>query len=118
MNNIDSKNHVTGKSVYLDDIPEQKGTLHAAIFGSPVAHGKIVHLDISAVEALPGVLKVLTYKDITGINQIGGIIDDETLFAEHEVHFNGEAIALVVATDEHTARKALKLNPVEAIRAE
>jgi len=109
MNNIDSKNHVTGKSVYLDDIPEQKGTLHAAIFGSPVAHGKIVHLDISAVEALPGVLKVLTYKDITGINQIGGIIDDETLFAEHEVHFNGEAIALVVATDEHTARKALKL---------
>lgn len=109
MNNIDSKNHVTGKSVYLDDIPVQKGTLHAAIFGSPVAHGKIISIDISAAEALPGVVKVLTYKDITGINQIGGIIDDETLFAEHEVHFNGEAITLVVAKDEHTARKALKL---------
>ena len=109
MNNIDSINHVTGKSVYLDDIPVQKGTLHAAIFGSPVGHGKIINLDVSAAEALSGVVKVLTYKDITGKNQIGGIIDDETLFAEHEVHFNGEAIALVVAKDEHTARKALKL---------
>ena len=109
MNNIDSINHVTGKSVYLDDIPVQKGTLHAAIFGSPVGHGKIVHLDVSAAEALSGVVKVFTYKDITGKNQIGGIIEDESLFAEHEVSFNGEAIALVVAKDEHTARKALKL---------
>ncbi len=109
MNNIDSINHVTGKSVYLDDIPVQKGTLHAAILGSPVAHGKILHLDISKAEALQGVVKVFTPKDITGINQIGGIIEDEPLFADGEVHFNGQAVALVVAKDEHTARKALKL---------
>jgi xanthine dehydrogenase large subunit len=109
MNNIDSINHVTGKSVYLDDIPVQKGTLHAAILGSPVAHGKILHLDVSKAEALQGVVKVFTPKDITGRNQIGGIIEDEPLFANGEVHFNGQAVALVVAKDEHTARKALKL---------
>lgn len=109
MNNIDSINHVTGKSVYLDDILVQKGTLHAVIFGSPVGHGTIVHLDVSSAEALSGVVKVFTYKDITGKNQIGGIIEDEPLFAEHEIHFNGQPIALVVAKDEHTARKAMKL---------
>lgn len=109
MNNIDSINHVTGKSVYLDDIPVQKGTLQAAVLGSPIAHGKILGIDISKAQALQGVVKVFTHKDITGKNQIGGIIEDEPLFADHEVHFNGQAIALVVAKDEHTARKALKL---------
>lgn len=109
MNNIDSINHVTGKSIYLDDILVQKGTLQAVIFGSPIAHGKITHLDISKAEKLEGVEKILTYKDITGQNQIGGIIEDEPLFAEHELHFQGQAIALIVAKDDHTARKALKL---------
>ncbi len=109
MNNIDSINHVTGKSVYLDDILIQKGTLHAVVFGSSIAHGKITHLDISKAEELLGVEKILTYKDVTGQNQIGGIIEDEPLFAEHEVHFQGQPIALIVAKDEHTARKAITL---------
>ena len=109
MQNTDSISHVTGKSVYLDDIPVQKGTLHAIIFGSPVAHGKIIHLDISIAQAIPGVEKIFTYHDIPGENQIGGIIPDEPLFAEHEVHFHGQAIALVVAKEESIARKAIKL---------
>jgi xanthine dehydrogenase large subunit len=109
MHNIDSAGHVTGKSVYLDDITVQKGTLHAVIFGSPVAHGKITHLDISKAQSLPGIEKIFTYKDISGENQIGGIIPDEPLFAEHEVHFHGQAVALVVAKEEFIARKALKL---------
>ena len=41
MKNIDSKNHVTGKSVYVDDIPVQIRTLFGAVFGSPKAHGKL-----------------------------------------------------------------------------
>ena len=109
MNNLDSINHVTGKSIYLDDILVQKGTLQAVVFGSPIAHGKITHLDISKAQALLGVEKILTYKDITGQNQIGGIIEDEPLFAEHEVHFQGQPIALIIANDEHSARKAIKL---------
>ena len=109
MSNIDSINHVTGKSVYLDDIPVQKGTLHAVVFGSPVAHGKIIDINYSNAQALPGIERIITCKDIPGENQIGGIISDETLFAEDYVHFHGQPIALIVAEDEQAARKALKL---------
>jgi xanthine dehydrogenase large subunit len=109
MNNTDSINHVRGKSVYLDDIPVQRGTLHAVVFGSPSAHGKIVHLDFSAAQDLAGIERIITYKDIPGKNQIGGIIEDEPLFAENEVHFHGQPIALIVAKSEYEARKALCL---------
>ena len=113
MRNTDSIGHVTGKSVYLDDIPVKKGTLHAVVFGSPVGHGKIKKLDISKAESLEGVKKVFTYKDIIGENQIGGIVEDEPLFTEKELHFHGQPIALIVAINEHIARKALELIKVE-----
>ena len=109
MKNVDSKNHVTGKSVYVDDIPVQIGTLYGVVFGSPKAHGKITHLDLSKAESLEGVEKIFTYKDIPGHNQIGGIIEDEPLLAENEVHFIGNPVAFVVAKNESIARKATKL---------
>lgn len=109
MKNVDSISHVKGKSVYLDDIPVQKGTLYGAIFSSSIAHGKITHLDFSKAEAFSGVEKIFSYKDIPGRNQIGGIIEDETLFAETEVHFQGQPILLIVAKSEYIARKALEL---------
>lgn len=109
MRNIDSFTHTRGESVYLDDIPVITGTLYAACFDSPVAHGIIRNLDITLAQAAEGVVKVITAKDITGENQIGGIIADEPLLADHHVHFCGMPVALVVAdTDEH-ARAALKL---------
>ncbi len=113
MKNIDSKNHVTGKSVYVDDIPVQTGTLYGAVFGSPKAHGKIKNLDLSKAETLEGVERIFTYKDIPGQNQIGGIVEDEPLFAEDEVHFIGQPIAFIVAHNEHIARKAAKLITID-----
>jgi xanthine dehydrogenase large subunit len=109
MNNIDSVGHVTGKSVYLDDIPVLKGTLYAVVYCSPVARGRIVHSDFSQALALNGIERIFSCKDIPGKNQIGGIIEDEPLFAENEVHFQGQPIALIVAKNEQTARKALGL---------
>lgn len=108
MNNIDALSHVSGKSLYVDDIPVRTGCLYASVFASPVAHGKIIRMDTSAALALDGVEDVLTAGDIPGENQIGGIIPDEVLFAHGEVSFNGQPLALVVARDEHTSRKALK----------
>jgi xanthine dehydrogenase large subunit len=113
MKNIDSKNHVTGKSVYVDDIPVQTGTLFGAVFGSPIAHGKIKDLDLSEAEALEGVERIFTYKDIPGRNQIGGIIEDEPLLAENEVHFIGHPVAIIVAKSEIIARKATKLIKID-----
>src|SRR5436190_4795810 len=113
MKNIDSNGHVRGQSVYLDDIPLRIGTLHAAVFDSPVAHGKIRSVDYSKARELTGVVAILTYQDITGENQIGGIIPDEPLFAENEVHFWGMPIALVVAESEAIARAARHLISID-----
>jgi len=108
MKNIDSITHIKGESVYLDDIPLVKGTLFGAAFGSPIAHGVIRNLDIDDALQQPGVVKILTYKDITGINQIGGIVPDEPLLAEHHVHFIGMPVAFVVAETYDAARAAIK----------
>lgn len=113
MINIDSKGHVRGESIYLDDIPEVRGTLHGAVFDSPVAHGKIKSVDYTKALELEGVERILTYKDIPGTNQIGGIIADEPLFAEDEVHFWGQPIALIVAESQKIASKARKLISIE-----
>lgn len=106
MKNIDSHSHVRGESVYLDDIPVVRGTLYACVFDSPVAHGKLKGIETSEAEKAEGVFKVITAKDLIGENQIGGIVPDEPLLADGEVHFVGQPIAIVVATSEALARKA------------
>ena len=113
MKNIDSYTHVRGESVYLDDIPVVNGTLYAAVFDSPVAHGKIISLDTSEAEKMDGVVRIFTAKDIPGENQIGGIVPDEELLAGTHVHFCGMPIALVVAESEEAARAAVKKIKVE-----
>ncbi|ELR72031.1 Xanthine dehydrogenase, molybdenum binding subunit [Fulvivirga imtechensis AK7] len=113
MKNIDSKGHVRGESIYLDDIPVQIGTLHGEIFDAPCAHGKIKNVDYSQAEQFPGVVRIITFKDIPGENQIGGIIPDEPLFAEDEVHFWGMPVALIIATSEFIARQAKKLIKID-----
>lgn len=109
MSNPDAINHSTGRSQYLDDIPVLKNTLYGVIFGSPSAHGKIAGLDLSEALISPGVHRIFTYSDIPGKNDIGGIFSDETLFAEGEVHYRSQPIALVIADTEHNARKATRL---------
>ncbi len=120
MKNKDSKGHVTGRSIYIDDIPENKEILYGALVTSPVSHGIIEELDISAAEAVFGVVKVLTAHDIPGENQIGAIVRDEPLLAEKNVHFTGQPIAVVLAIDEETAQMAakkiiLKIKEIEAV---
>lgn len=114
MKNIDSYTHVRGESVYLDDIPLVNGTLFAAVFDSPVAHGKIRSLNTTAAAAMPGVVKIFTAGDIPGENQIGGIIPDEELLASTHVHFCGMPVAIVIAESEEQARLAVKKIKIEA----
>ncbi len=109
MKNIDTIGHVTGKSVYLDDIPTISGTLHAAVIGSAIAHGKILKVNTTEALGLDGVVKVITCTDIPGENQIGGIVEDEILLAEGEVHYQGQPIAVVIAKTERDAHKAAKM---------
>ena len=113
MKNIDSYTHVRGQSVYIDDLPLVQGTLFAAVFDSPVAHGRIRSLDLSVAMALPGVVRIITADDIPGENQVGGIIADEELLASTQVHFCGMPIALVIASSEEIAKAAVKMISVD-----
>ncbi len=108
MRNIDSHSHVRGESVYLDDIPIVQGTLYACVYDSPIARGKLRDIDTVNAERSEGVVRVITAADLIGENQIGGIVPDEPLLAEGEVHFQGMPIAIVVAESEELARKAAK----------
>lgn len=110
---IDSHLHVRGESRYVDDVPPPPGMRHAAVFGSPVAHGIITRLATDAARAAPGVVAVLTAEDIPGVNRFGPIIEDERLLAEREVCFIGHPVALVVARTAHQARQARELIEVE-----
>ncbi|MBA2621884.1 MAG: molybdopterin-dependent oxidoreductase, partial [Acidobacteria bacterium] len=120
MKNLDSKSHVRGESIYLDDIPLLEATLYACVFDSQIAHGKLKNLDTSEAEKSEGVVKIITAKDLIGENQIGGILPDEPLFADEEVHFQGMPVALVLAETEEQARHAAKkikaeIEPLEIV---
>jgi len=120
MKNIDSHSHVRGESIYLDDIPVVRGTLFACVYDSPVAHGKLRSVDTSEADRSEGVIRVITAKDLIGENQIGGIVPDEPLLADGEVHFVGQPIAIVVAETEELARRAVKkikakIEPLEVV---
>jgi xanthine dehydrogenase large subunit len=113
MKNIDSFTHVRGESLFVDDLILRQDALIGLCYDSPKAHGKIESVDYSKAEALEGVVKIFTHKDILGENQIGGIIQDEPLWAEDEVHFCGQPIAFIVAETEAIAKKARALIIIE-----
>ncbi|MCU7494356.1 MAG: molybdopterin-dependent oxidoreductase [Ignavibacteria bacterium] len=108
MENIDLLYHARGESKFIDDLRLPSDALYAAIFYSSTGHGRILSLDLRDALLMPGVKAILTSKDIPGENQIGGVIADETLLAEDEVHYAGQPIALVVAESPECARKAVK----------
>ncbi|HFS67816.1 MAG TPA: xanthine dehydrogenase, partial [Flavobacteriia bacterium] len=113
MKNIDSYTHLRGESLFVDDIITRQDTLYGLTFDSPKAHGKIISVNYANAEAVSGIIKIFTYKDILGENQIGGIIPDEELWAEKEVHFIGQPIAFIVAESEAIAVEARNLIEIE-----
>jgi xanthine dehydrogenase large subunit len=113
MKNQDSKAHVSGKSIYVDDIPEMIGTLYAFPILSKKAHARILNVNYKNAQNHFGVHCIITAKDIPGINEIGGILPDEPLFAEDIVHFIGMPIAIVIADSHFHAKEAAKLVEIE-----
>ena len=113
MRSIESQAHVRGESLYVDDLPLVEGTLYAAVVPSPVAKGKLRGIDVTPALEQPGVRCVLTAEDIPGVNQIGGIIPDEPLLAEDDVHFRGQPLAVVLGESDEAARLARAFIRVE-----
>jgi xanthine dehydrogenase large subunit len=104
--------HVTGKSVYVNDIAINRQLFGRVIY-STEAHARISLIDIKAALKICGVEAILTYMDIPGENQMGPVVKDEPCLAENEVTFIGQAIALIAAETEEAALKAEKLVRIE-----
>ncbi|MFO1311468.1 MAG: xanthine dehydrogenase molybdopterin binding subunit [Burkholderiales bacterium] len=105
--------HVSGEARYTDDLPEPAGTLHCALGVSPVAHGTLNGMDLSAVAALEGVVGVLTAADIPGVNDVGPIKHDDPILAHGTVEFVGQPVFAVIARDVRTARRAARLGKLD-----
>jgi xanthine dehydrogenase large subunit len=104
---------VAGAVNYIDDLPEVRGTLHAAPIMSNVAHGKLLGVDASAALAMPGVVDVVLAADIPGDKMLAAFAGDEPVFAMDTVQFIGQVVGVVVAKTVMQARKAaskVKLN--------
>ena len=102
--------HVAGEAVYIDDIAAPEGLLHAYLGTATIARGRLLSLDLSAVDAAPGVVAVLTAADIPGANDISSTHrHDEPLFATAQILFHGQPLFAVVAQTREQARHAAAL---------
>ena len=95
--------HVSGESVYIDDVAPLRGELIVDFVWSPVAHGRIRGIDYGGAESFA---HLFTYRDLHH-NLFGAIIQDEFLLAEDVVSFIGHPI-VVVAAESRAAIRAAK----------
>lgn len=100
--------HVSGAATYTDDIAEPRCTLYAALAASPVAHGTLNAIDLSAALASKDVIAAYTAADILGDNLYGAIVHDEPFLAQETVQFVGHVVAVVLATSMRAARIAAR----------
>jgi CO/xanthine dehydrogenase Mo-binding subunit len=110
---IDAVEKATGTALYLGDL-RIPGMLYGKILRSPYPHARIVKVDTSRAEGLPGVRAVITGKDTRGIRLcVIPHLANKPPLAEDRVRFIGDEIAAVAADSEDIAEEALDLIEVE-----
>jgi aerobic carbon-monoxide dehydrogenase large subunit len=114
---------LTGSGRYVDDV-KLPGMLHAAFVRSPLAHARVLAVDASAAQALPGVVAVLTGADLDATTVrgpdpllafigIGGTAPDYSLLATDKVRFAGDPVAVVIAESRYLAEDGCELVEVD-----
>src|SRR5215471_12127710 len=114
---------LTGAGRYVDDI-KLPGMLHAAFVRSPLAHARVLSVDVSAARALPGVVAVFTGAELEAITVPGpdalmaliggeGPTPEFTLLATDKVRFAGDPVAIVIAESRYVAEDGCELVEVE-----
>jgi CO/xanthine dehydrogenase Mo-binding subunit len=108
---VDGRLHGLGQTRYIDDLGFP-GMLHARIKRAGIASARIVSIDTRAAEALPGVMAVLTGRDIP-VNSFGPSLQDQPVLAAERVCHAGDGVAAVAAVTEQIAQDALDRVKVE-----
>jgi CO/xanthine dehydrogenase Mo-binding subunit len=109
----DAREKLRGQAQFVGDllIPRM---LHGKVLRSPIAHGRIVSIDTSAAEKIPGVVCVLTGADLRDIDPYyGHAIKDRPVIAIDKVRFHGEQVAAVAAETPAAAAAAVEAIVVE-----
>jgi len=111
---LDGVEMATGRAKYTDDII-LPGMLYGKILRSEYAHARILNIDTSKAEKLPGVKGIITGKNTPMVKYsgLGNLIMDECPLAVDKVRYIGDEIAAVAAIDEDIAEEALELIEVE-----
>jgi 4-hydroxybenzoyl-CoA reductase subunit alpha len=113
MPRVDSRTKVMGKAKYTADL-KLPGMLVGKVLRSPLAHARILSIDITKAESLPGVKAVVTGKDTEGVKWgVFAYTRDQQFIQTEKVRYIGDEVAGVAAVDEETALKALELIDVE-----
>jgi 4-hydroxybenzoyl-CoA reductase subunit alpha len=110
---VDALDKVTGRALYADDL-KRPDMLHGALLHSPLPHARIVGIDTSRAERLPGVRAVLTARNAP--HTLFGVSParyDEQVLAVDKVRYVGDEVAAVAAVDRETALSALELIKVD-----
>lgn len=103
---IDAEDKTTGRTRYGADFHE-KGMLYAGVLRSEHAFADVLGIDTSAARAVSGVAGVYTAPDVGGTNRHGLIARDQTVFAETQVRYMGDAVAMVVGETQQAVGEAL-----------
>ena len=108
---LDAPEKVTGRAIYTDDI-RRPDMLHGALLQSPLAHAKVLHVDTSRAERLPGVRAVITAANSPAVKfGVSPARYDETVFCLDRARYIGDEIAAVAAVDRETALEARQAHP-------
>jgi len=98
--------HVSGEAIFINDMEEGSNMLFGHIVGSPYASARILSVDTADAMKVPGIIAILTAKDIPGENQLGPVVKDEVCLAVDNTEFIGQAIALTTAESHEAAFEA------------
>ncbi len=110
---IDGIEKATGAAKYCGDL-KFPNMLYGKLLGSPHAHAKILSIDTSEAEKIPGVVKIITSKDVPSLKYgISPARWDENVLCIDKVRFVGDKVAAVACLDEETCYKALAAIKVE-----
>ena len=108
-----AEKHVTGRAVYIDDMPSLPGTQEVWLATSPHPHARILSVDCAKARTVPGVSAVITAADIPGVNDVAPIFSGEPILADGIAEYVGHPIAAIAASDRDIARRATALVAVE-----